>query len=257
MYYPIQIPYILSKEFSESIKYSEEILPIYNDFIICLWEMQPISDIKKSVENIIITDACIDIVVNFEKKAIGFAGMSKTDFNFTINTPASFMGIRFKPGAFYAITGISADKIMDNFLPLTDFDKNFDANLFFSLNFSEAKEFLINYAGNLIKNNRDNKFVEFFDKLDDDIPDSVSVLFEKLCLSPRQCQRIFQKNFGLSPQMILCILRFQKCLKTMLAEKSSKNIMKISNYYDQPHFINDFKKNIGLTPLELLNKYLL
>ena len=255
MYYPVQIPYILSKEFSESIKYSEEILPLYEDFIVCLWEMQPLSNAKRTVENIIITDACIDIIVNFEEKAIGFAGMSKTNFNFKINTPASFLGIRFKPGAFHAITGIPANKVMDAFLPITDFDKNFNIAEFFELNFSDAKTFLINYAGNLIKNNRDSKFIDFFTQLNENIPNSVSEIFDKLYLCPRQCQRLFQKNYGLSPQMILCILRFQKCLKTILEEKSSKSVRETSNYYDQSHFIKDFKRNIGITPFELVRKY--
>ncbi len=255
MYYPVQIPYILSKEFSECIKYSEEKIPLYQDFITCLWEMQPLSDVKKPVENVIITDACIDIVANFKEKAIGFVGMSKTNFNFKINTPASFLGIRFKPGAFYAITRIPANKVMDTFLPITDFDKNFDMDSFFSLNFSEAKKFLIHYAGTLIDRNCDRKFIDFFDQLNNEIPDSVSGIFDRFCLCPRQCLRLFQKNYGLSPQMILCILRFQKCLQIMLTKRCSKSVMEVFNYYDQPHFIKDFKRNIGLTPLELVSKY--
>lgn len=68
--------------------------------------------------------------------------------------------------------------------------------------------------------------------------------------------KAFYKNFGLSPQMVLCILRFQKCLKSLTIDKINPvNVMNMSNYYDQSHFINDFKRNIGLTPLELVHKY--
>jgi len=253
MYYPVQIPFVLNEAFSKTVRYSEEIIPSLQDFVICLWEMQPLLNVEKTVENIIITDGCIDIVAEYGEKIIGFAGMSKTDkCSFP---PSCSLGARFKPGAFHAITNIPANEAMDNFLPINNFDKNFDVDFFFSLDLAEAKKFLINYIENLIKNKNTNKFIELFDKLNDNIPESATEIFDEMCYSPRQCQRHFQKNYGLSPQMVLCILRFQKCLKNIISQKNSKSVMDISNYYDQSHFINDFKRNIGLTPLELLRKY--
>ena len=95
-----------------------------------------------------------------------------------------------------------------------------------------------------------------FEELNNEIPNSALDVYKKLYYSHRQCQRLFSKNYGLTPQMVLCILRFQWCLKKITTEeKSPKDIMDISNYYDQSHFIHDFKQNIGLTPLELVRKY--
>ncbi len=256
MYYPIQIPYILNKTFSESITYSEEIVADFNDFVICLWEMQPLSNSNRTVENIIIADACIDLVVDYDGKRIGFAGMSKTEFHFKITMPSYSMGARLRPGAFHAITNIPASEAMDTFLPINAFDKNFDTETFFSLKMSEAKNMFKNYIIKLLQNKKPTNFMTLFEELNDNIPDSVSEIYEKLYYSNRQCQRLFAKNYGLSPQMVLCILRFQKCLKKLTSENvSPKHIMDMSNYYDQPHFIKDFKRNIGLTPLELVRKY--
>ncbi|MCL2838764.1 MAG: hypothetical protein FWE04_06870 [Oscillospiraceae bacterium] len=64
MYYPIQIPFILNKSFARSVKYSEEVVPEFQDFIICLWEMCSLPEQSETVEHIIVTDGCIDIVVN-------------------------------------------------------------------------------------------------------------------------------------------------------------------------------------------------
>ena len=256
MYYPIQIPYILDKEFAESIKYSEEIIPNLEDFVICFWEMQPLLNVEKTVENIIIADGCIDLVVDYDGKRIGFAGMSKTDFNFKINLPNNSMGVRLKPGAFYAITNISANKAMDNFIPIDTIDRHFNIKEFFEFDFLSAKIFFKNYIGSLIKNKKQSKFMTLFEKLNNEIPNSALEVYKKLYYSQRQCQRLFSKNYGLSPQMVLCILRFQWCLKNLTSgEKSPKDIMDISNYYDQSHFIHDFKQNIGLTPFELVRKY--
>ena len=99
-YTPLQIPYILSKAFSETLLYAEEIVPDYQDFLICLWNMQPIASNEKIVENIIVTDACIDLVANYKDKWIGFVGMSKTNFEYKIKL-SHFIGARFKPDAFH------------------------------------------------------------------------------------------------------------------------------------------------------------
>ncbi|HCC38222.1 MAG TPA: AraC family transcriptional regulator [Treponema sp.] len=256
MYYPIQIPHILNKSFSESIQYSEEIVAELKDFNICLWEMRPISNNTITVENIIVADGCIDLIVDCNGKNIGFAGMSKTNFNFKINMPNYFIGARLKPGAFHLLTNIPASSAMDNFLPITAFDNDFDVDAFFSLSYQDAKKFIKKYIGSLAKNKKPSQFMLLFDELNKNIPDSVPEIYKKLYYSERQCQRLFAKNYGLSPQMILCVLRFQNCLKSITSKNfTSKGILEASNYYDQSHFINDFKRNIGLTPFELLKKY--
>jgi AraC-like DNA-binding protein len=255
MYYPIQIPYILDKAFSEAFLYAEEIVPDYQDFLICLWSIQPLTDSEKTVNNIIIADGCIDLVANYKEKRIDFIGMSKTNFEFKIDAQSCYIGARLKPGAFHAITNIPASEAMDTFLPLNTVDKNFDTNSFFALTFSEAKEAFKNYIGNLIQDKKPSEFITLFNELNKNIPNTVAEIYQKMYYSPRQCQRLFVKNYGLSPQMILCILRFQECLQILTSGKATKEVMDIHNYYDQAHFINDFKRNIGLTPLELVRKY--
>jgi len=256
LYYPIQIPYILSKPFAKSILYKEEIIPQFQDFVLCLWEMRPVSGEKAVVgDHIILADGCIDLVADFEKREIGFAGMSKTVFDDELNAPYWHYGARFKPGAFHAITGIPATEAMDRFLPINSVDAGFDVRSFFALPFAEAKEHFRKYIGALIMD-KDTHLTTLFDAFSDDIPDSVSEIYNRMCYSPKQSQRIFYRHFGLSPQMSLCIIRFQKCLQVLTSGASSQNgILDALNYYDQSHLINDFKKYIGLTPLELVRKY--
>lgn len=251
MYYPIQI-----KNLPDNVRYSEEIVSAYREFVICLWEMRSLSGEVKTVEDVIVTDACIDLVASFDEKIIGFVGMSKTNFHFKINLPTNFLGARFKPGAFHALTDIPANEVMDSFLPVNVIDKNFDVDKFFALPFDDAKMLFKNYIGAFIKNKKANAFVMLIDKLYENIPDSADEVYRKMCYSPRQCQRLFAKNYGMSPQMILCVLRFQKCLSFLMSGNiTPKNVMEQSNYYDQAHFINDFKRHIGLTPFELLRKH--
>lgn len=256
MYYPLQIPYILSKEFSEAVKYSEEVNAELKDFVNCFWEMRSIIQQEKTIENIVVTDGCIDLVTDFKNKQIGFAGMSKTNFEFKIQTPSSFYGVRMKPGAFYHLTRIPASKAMDSFIPLDVYDPHFGAGDFFSLPIEEAKLFMKNYIIKLCEGKKINTFLTLFDELYDDIPDTAESIYEKLGFSSKQTQRIFSTNFGLTPKVVLSILRFQKCLEVLTSGKANPgDVLGIVNFYDQAHFINDFKRNIGLTPFELVRKY--
>jgi AraC-like DNA-binding protein len=256
MYYPIQIPYVLSKEFADAVKYAEEVNPQLNCFVTCFWEMQSISDQEKSIENIVVADGCVDLVADFNNKQIGFVGMSKTNFEFTIESPCRYYGARMKPGAFSVLTKIPAAEAMDNFIPLNQYDSHFDDDAFFSLSFDDAKIFMKDYIINLCADKKPNSFIELFDDLYDDIPDAASSMYERLGFSAKHTQRLFAANFGLTPRVVLSILRFQKCLHVLTSGKAVPgDILNLVNFYDQSHFINDFKRNIGITPFELVRRY--
>ena len=254
MYYPIQIPYMLNQKYNETICYKEETVPRLAGFVICFWEMTQRTAQKSEIENVIVTDACIDLVVDYDGRQIGFSGMSKTNFHYKIDSSSRYMGARLAPGAFYQLTGTPASAAMDAFLPLTDAE--FDLGAFFSLSFAGAKARFVEYTAKLIGGRRPDFFTLLFDALFDAPPASAAELYKRLNFSPRQCQRIFLKRFGLTPQKALCVLRFQRCLEMLAGGKSTPgDILNIVGYYDQPHFIKDFKRNLGLTPFELARKY--
>jgi len=217
--------------------------------------MNPRSAAKKSIQNIITTDGCIDLVVNYNDRQIGFAGMSKTDFHFTIEAPNKFCGARMKPGAFQQLTGLPATAAMDNFVPLERVDAEFDSESFFILSFEQAKAYLKNYLQQFVYGKTPNNFLKVFDIFSISPPLTTAELYQSLHLSARQSQRAFIKHFGLTPQMVLSIIRFQRCLKILTSDTAApSDILEALTYYDQSHFIKDFKKNIGFTPLEYIKK---
>ncbi|MDO5968599.1 helix-turn-helix transcriptional regulator [Flavivirga aquimarina] len=69
----------------------------------------------------------------------------------------------------------------------------------------------------------------------------------------RQLERNFKKQIGISPKQLGKVLRLQTALKMILNDKESlTNIAYESEYFDQAHFIKDFKEFIGTTPKEFL-----
>ena len=68
-------------------------------------------------------------------------------------------------------------------------------------------------------------------------------------VSHRYLQQCFQQRVGVSPKMLLKIIRFQKSFYYLNAKTHSLTAVAYEcGYYDQAHFIRDFKALTGITP---------
>jgi YesN/AraC family two-component response regulator len=70
----------------------------------------------------------------------------------------------------------------------------------------------------------------------------------------RQLERMFAKQVGVSPKQLGKLIRLQSALKMLLNEEDENltNIAYNNEYYDQAHFIKDFKEFTGVSPKEFL-----
>jgi AraC-like DNA-binding protein len=68
--------------------------------------------------------------------------------------------------------------------------------------------------------------------------------------SDRYCRKRFSEAFGCSPKQYRSIMRLQSTLKSLqLGHSDSLSALAAQQgYYDQAHFIHDFKKYTGMTP---------
>lgn len=69
-------------------------------------------------------------------------------------------------------------------------------------------------------------------------------------LSPRQLRRLFLAEIGLTPKQLCRILRFRFSLQQLSQRTDCAQVALQCGYYDQPHFINEFRSFSGYTPLE-------
>lgn len=79
---------------------------------------------------------------------------------------------------------------------------------------------------------------------------AVNGVAKDLYLSGRQLERKFSSIVGLTPKMFIRVSRLNRCIDLSSSQKN-KNLTELayaSRYYDQSHFINDFKSLTGLTP---------
>lgn len=87
---------------------------------------------------------------------------------------------------------------------------------------------------------------------------SVDELSRQNNISRRHLARKFSSSIGLSPKQFSKTIKLQATLKTLLNKKitSFTDLAYESKYYDQAHFIKDFKEFTGLTPKEFYDDHL-
>lgn len=81
---------------------------------------------------------------------------------------------------------------------------------------------------------------------------SVNVFSKSHNINRRQLARKFSVAIGLSPKQLAKTIRIQSTLKVLLNEEISSltNLAYENEYFDQAHFIKEFKEFTGLTPKE-------
>ena len=104
----------------------------------------------------------------------------------------------------------------------------------------------------LIQNHYDDKKVRaaFYKMNQGDGQISIKQLAETVCLSVKQFERKFSGLIGLNPKQFLRIVRFQNVLRMKKTgfKGSLTALAQESGYYDQSHFVNDFKNITGSAP---------
>lgn len=77
-------------------------------------------------------------------------------------------------------------------------------------------------------------------------------------LNRRILSRKFSSQVGLSPKQLSKIIRLQATLKALLQQDKTKltHVAYENEYFDQAHFIKDFKEFTGITPKEFYGDHL-
>ncbi len=84
---------------------------------------------------------------------------------------------------------------------------------------------------------------------------TVTELASAVCLGRKQFERVFGSLVGINPKEYTRIVRFQKSLELMRHRSGTVDSAQIAyacGYADQSHFIREFKRFSGHTPLSLL-----
>lgn len=75
-------------------------------------------------------------------------------------------------------------------------------------------------------------------------------------LSPRRFIEVFTQQVGMTPKMFCRVRRFQRAIERIQRspEVNWADVAMECGYYDQAHFINNFKEFCGVTPVDYLEE---
>ena len=166
------------------------------------------------------------------------------------------LAIRFQPGGLFRLLGLPLHEIVDEGIPgndllgqevekLTDRLRNIADNEEVC---RQVEQFLLSKLHQLKPFLPLDEALKMLMKKQGNI--SVDELASLACLSMRQFERRCHERIGMSPKLYTRITRFSHAyrLHESNPELSWTHIAHTSGYFDQMHFIRDFKQFTGYTP---------
>lgn len=177
----------------------------------------------------------------------------------TLEGTGRVFGIKLRPGAFRPILGRSVSTITDRQLDLRDYFDGLEEAILATTDDRQR----IDIAETLLRERlppRDEKVDGVNRIMDLVLADreitKVEDLVQRSGVSKRTLQRLFSDYVGVSPKWVINRYRLHEALERADAGESIDwtNLALDLGYFDQAHFIRDFKKLVGKTPTEYVRR---
>ncbi len=173
-----------------------------------------------------------------------------------------FINVQFKPFGVYSLKGIPMNELqntsmsLDLFVSQSGSDELLDRiyrSPTLTDQFLEVEKFLSTHIKHTLWDERLPFVVSLIKKLDSP---SVDFLSDAVCLSTRRFRELFSAHTGFSPGFYRKTVRFNKASAQMVKQPnlSLTEVALANYYYDQSHFIKDFKLFSGITPSQFLKQ---
>lgn len=226
-------------------------------YIHCYWQLKSREKLASDFNYKVVADGCMDVYFELHNPSDSYiTGFSQKYTEFPLGTSFHYIGVRFYPGMFPLLFSVKASELtnrceaLDLIIPEkadyikryfnTDSDTEAIKTLFdhFYLNWlthSVVKpDFRFLNAIALIHQNAGKLNVET------DIDTGIS---------PRQLRRLFEFYIGDSAKTFCKVVRFQNVLRHTTALNNTNSAIYLDyGYYDQAHFIREFKTMYGTSP---------
>lgn len=165
-------------------------------------------------------------------------------FQFSLDMDAVF--IRLQPWALYNFTGSISSHFFQEFWNLEIIGNDLESELMEIINkesTAEIKGGLVEKAlSKSLKSTRlDERVIHAIEYIKNEYGIiKIEKLADKVNLSIRRLQQLFETYIGLSPKKLAAIYRLHKIIHDLMLKKYPSSSYQY--HFDQAHFINDFKK---------------
>ncbi len=209
-----------------------------------------------------IPDGCVDMVFCCDETNPGaeICGTVLSPKEVLFRPDTCYFGIRFLPG-YNPVLGCSSEimkELVNHQIPFSALvhDERMLENIFRTTDFrSQITAFMNSYMSiynrmnpmensNLLVRHISNLLIRFSGDI------SIEQIAIETGYTERYIEKCFQQEVGLTPKQFSKIIRFQSAVSS-LNNPSGRTLTEIAidaGYFDQAHFVRDFKGYAGLTP---------
>ncbi|HEY4218966.1 MAG TPA: AraC family transcriptional regulator [Gemmatimonadaceae bacterium] len=245
-------------------------------WVACFWTRRVAAGFDMPSTHRVLPDGCVDILVSFGTDGDGVGATNGGELTAAVGVgpmtkalvisgpgPRLYLGVRFKPGCAYAALGIPASALLDETVD-------------FGVLAREARMELDALSSQASDDARLRAMIELVRRRMQRaaaVPRSVRAAVRRILgadgnlriaslaadvgITRQQLARQFATHVGVSPKMLARVARTHAVLARADAARAAyprnvdwSAIAYDLGYYDQPHFIDDFKALTGATPGE-------
>lgn len=198
---------------------------------------------------------CVNLV--YDRGVVAVAGVGRERFTYVQEGSGRVFGVKFRPGGFRPFLAGPVSAWTDQTRPLSTL-WGADASLFASaLAAAPDLPALVETAERHLRAHwppPDPEVAEVGRIVHALLHDRTITRVDEVCtrftVTPRTLQRLFQRYVGVSPKWVLRRYRLHEAA-ARLAEGTAGTWAEVAadlGYFDQPHFIRDFTRAVGMTP---------
>ncbi|MBK6818970.1 MAG: AraC family transcriptional regulator [Bacteroidetes bacterium] len=243
----------------DNVTYSEFLPDIrLQDFIYCYWELKTTTPLSEPFIYRVVADGCIDIFFELNNPKDNFVmGFCKKFTEFPLDNSFHYIGVRFLPTMFPQLFNVNASELSNRFEQLSNVVPKVSAfitnNFHNQLTTAQMQLAFDTYFIDILANTIFNCDSRLYNAIGKILSEFGVVNIEQdltTGISQRQLRRLFGFYIGDTPKTFAKVVRFQNILRAKPSSQSLRQNKLFFNlgYYDQAHFIKEFKNFYGVTP---------
>ncbi|MDQ7815580.1 MAG: helix-turn-helix domain-containing protein [Melioribacteraceae bacterium] len=188
-------------------------------------------------------------------------GQQTSYYDLSLSGKTGMILIVFRPHGVKSFFNFPITELLNENLSLQDLINNetieLEDKLFNSPNNRQRITHLENFLIKRLIHNNEFERVEHAIEIIENSKGQIKAqdIAHEVCLGIKQFERTFSKYVGINPKKYASIIRFQNVIQMKRKHKNSSMFQLAfdNGYYDQSHFIHDFKSLTGFTPKAFFN----
>lgn len=209
----------------------------------------------------VISHPCVNLV--FEKGNTRIYGIKKERSSQLLQDQGKVFGIKFKPGAFYPFYQSSISELTGTSISFQELFGEASEPLENAILTLDDEGEMVQLAENFLRKRlpERDKQVELISRIVEHIMNNREIIkvddvVDRFNINKRRLQRLFHQYVGVSPKWVIKRYRLHEAAE-QLADgdiRDWSNLIVELGYFDQAHFIKDFKSVVGQSPTAYVKK---